>query len=200
MFKAVSIVLLLAVAYFGYNLYQVYSFGQHDYARPTRAEVVLGAAEYDGVPGGVLRSRLDHALALFKEGYVHVIITTGGSEKGDIFNEAEVGARYLRSKGVPYADVIAVPTGNDTYQSLVVVAEVLRSMRLEQAIFVSNHFHEYRVHAIAAGLGVTDYSSPVTASTIHGRSLLDYYLREALAVSAGKLVGYKLLSVLRHGS
>ncbi len=200
MFKAVSIVVLLGVSYFAYSLYQVYSFGQHDYARPTRVAVVLGAAEYDGVPSDVLRSRLDHALALFKEGYVHEIITTGGAEKGDTFNEAEVGALYLRSRGVPYADVIAVPTGNDTYQSMAVVAEVLRSMKLTQAIFVSNRFHEYRVRGIAASLGITDYSSPVTASPIHGDALLDYYLREALAVSAGKLVGYKLLSILRHGS
>ncbi|MDA8101827.1 MAG: YdcF family protein [Nitrospiraceae bacterium] len=200
MLRVVSIVILLGAAYFVYTLFEVYSFGQHNYARPVRAEVVLGAAEYDGIPSDVLRARLDHALVLFKEGFAKEIITTGGSQKGDVYNEAEVGARYLRSKGVPYADVIAVPTGNDTYQSMAVVADVLRSMHLTSAIFVSNRFHEYRVRGIAESLGITDYSSPVTASPIHGKALLSYYLREALAVSAGKLVGYKLLSILRHGS
>ncbi len=199
-FKAASILVLLGATYFVYTLYEVYSFGQHNYARPERAEVVLGAAEYDGVPSSVLEARLDHALALYREGLAKVIITTGGAEKGDTYNEAEVGARFLRNKGVPYADVVAVPTGNDTYQSMVVVADVLRSMHLTSAIFVSNRFHEYRVRGIASSLGITDYSSPVTASPIHGEALLKYYLREALAVSAGKLVGYKLLSVLRHGS
>ena len=65
------------------------------------AIVVLGAAQYNGRPSPVLRARLDHALALYREGYAPLIVVTGGVGRGDTTSEAIVGRRYLVAHGVP---------------------------------------------------------------------------------------------------
>ncbi len=191
---------LIGLVLFGATLYQVYSFGQRDLARHAPAAVVMGAAEFDGSPSDVLRARLDHALILFHEGMVNKIITTGGSERGDIYTEAGVGKSYLSQHGVPAVDIISDPVGQDTYQSMVSVETVMHVLGISTAVFVSDRFHEYRVNQIALQLGIHDYSSPTATSPIHGRFLAVDYLREATAVLAAKVVGYKILSVLRHGN
>lgn len=198
--RLVSLFVLAALVIFGITMYQIYSFGQRDQARRAPVEVVMGAAEFDGSPSDVLRARLDHAILLFNRGLVAKIITTGGSETGDIYTEAQVAKTYLIDHGVPSADIISDPVGQDTYQSMVSVATAMHVLSLSGAIFVSDRFHEYRVSQIASQLGIVDYSSPTTTSPIVGRALIADYAREAAAVLGAKVLGYKLLSVLRHGS
>ena len=62
---------------------------------------MLGAAQYNGRPSPVLRARLDHALALYREGYAPLIVVTGGVGRGDTTSEAIVGRRYLIAREVP---------------------------------------------------------------------------------------------------
>ena len=57
---------------------QIHYYATHDQARPADAIAVFGAAEYDGRPSPVLRARLDHALALYREGLAPLVITLGG--------------------------------------------------------------------------------------------------------------------------
>src|SRR6201995_4263820 len=57
---------------------QIHFYATHDDARPADAIAVFGAAEYDGRPSPVLRSRLDHALALYREHLAPLVITLGG--------------------------------------------------------------------------------------------------------------------------
>ena len=57
---------------------QIHFYATHDQARPADAIAVFGAAEYDGRPSPVLRARLDHALALYRERLAPLVITLGG--------------------------------------------------------------------------------------------------------------------------
>src|SRR5689334_2552410 len=66
---------------------------QLDERRQADAIVVLGAAQYNGWPSPVLRARLDHGLALYREGLAPTIVVTGGVGRGDKESEAMVARR-----------------------------------------------------------------------------------------------------------
>src|SRR5271166_1268993 len=79
---------------------QIHYFADRNEARPADAIAVFGAAEYDGRPSPVLRARLDHALALYRERLAPLVITLGGGGgPGD--SEGAVGHDYLLAHGVP---------------------------------------------------------------------------------------------------
>src|SRR4029077_8351879 len=63
--------------------------------------VVMGAAQYNGVPSPDLSSRLDEAERLWRQHYASPIVVTGSREPGDQFTEAEASARYLIDAGIP---------------------------------------------------------------------------------------------------
>ena len=82
------------------------------------AIVVLGSAQYDGVPSSIFEARLEHALQLYEDGVAPVIVTVGGKADGDRFTEAEAGAQYLAQAGVPSDALLPVPEGVDTLESM----------------------------------------------------------------------------------
>src|SRR5271165_3304012 len=92
---------LIAIgAWFVWLYGQIHFYATHDEARPADAIAVFGAAEYDGRPSPVLRARLDHALALYRERLAPLVITLGGGGgPGD--SEGAVGHDYLLAHEVP---------------------------------------------------------------------------------------------------
>lgn len=93
-FAGLAVVLCLGVTFV-----QVYRASIRDGAQPADAIVVLGAAQYNGVPSPVLQDRLDHALELYEGSLAPRIVLTGGRQKGDRFTEATAGYNYLRARG-----------------------------------------------------------------------------------------------------
>ena len=71
--------------------------------------MVLGSAQYNGVPSSIFEARLEHAIALYEDGVAPVIVTVGGKADGDQFTEAEAGRDYLANAGVPGDALLAVP-------------------------------------------------------------------------------------------
>jgi uncharacterized SAM-binding protein YcdF (DUF218 family) len=188
--------LILAVAiYFLVTLVQVWLTSRHYDPRPAQAIVVMGAAQYDGVPSPDLRARLDEALLLFHQGEAQLIAVTGNKEKGDQFTEAQSGSRYLQANGVPAADIVEAG-GDDTWQSLSEVAPMLTSRGDTQILMVTDPFHEDRSMAIASQLGLTPYPTPTRTSPIKGWSTLPYFLKEAVGVGLGRVIGYDHLHAL----
>src|ERR671920_1626789 len=81
-------------------------------ARPSSdAIVVLGSAQYNGVPSSIFEARLEHALRLYEDDVAPVVVTVGGKAVGDEFTEAEAGRDYLAAAGVPGDGLLAVPEG-----------------------------------------------------------------------------------------
>lgn len=159
------------------SAWHVSSVAKQDSAKATDAVVVLGAAQFDGEPSPVLRTRLDHAYDLYQQGVSPMIITVGGNQPGDRFTEAEAGRNYLIDKGVPAADVVAVPEGSDTIASLQAVAEQMAALGTRSATLVSDPTHMARSLAIADRLGIEAQSSP-TASGDGTTVTPEYVARE----------------------
>jgi uncharacterized SAM-binding protein YcdF (DUF218 family) len=124
------------------------------------AIVVLGSAQYNGVPSSIFEARLLHAKALYDDGVAPVIVTVGGKAAGDQFTEAEAGEEYLAQAGVPADALLAVPKGVDTLESMRVVADAFEENGWTTAVLVTDPWHAMRAQRMAEDAGMEATSSP----------------------------------------
>jgi uncharacterized SAM-binding protein YcdF (DUF218 family) len=182
--QALVLTLLAGAIVYTVSLIMVLVVSQQDQRQPVDAIVVLGAAQYNGRPSPVLRARLDHALALYREGQAPVVIVTGGVGRGDTTSEAAVGRRYLVAHGVPERAVIAQSDGRNTRASMNGVQRWLRDRQLRRVLLVSDPFHMFRLRLEARRTALEAYTSPTESSPISHNPVLElrYLLAEALKI------------------
>jgi uncharacterized SAM-binding protein YcdF (DUF218 family) len=184
-------VLGLAVALLAYvavTFVQVWLASRRDGAHSADAIVVLGAAQYDGVPSPVFQGRLDHAHELWEDGVADTIVVTGGKQATDRCTEAESSANYLREAGVPDEDLLLEVQGRNSWESLAATGHILRDRELTRVVLVTDGYHALRVQAIAEQLGLDASVSP----SRHGGSLAAL-IKETGAVAVGRIVGFDRL-------
>ncbi len=186
------VVLALLVVYVSVTFVQVYRASRHDGAVAADAIIVLGAAQYDGVPSPVLQDRLDHALELYEAGLADTIVLTGGRQEGDRFTEATAGYNYLRGRSVPDEALLKEVDGTSTWESLAASARFLIERDLTRVDLVTDGDHAKRVNSIADELGLEASVSP-SDSRLSNASELRHLLRETAAVSIGRIIGYDRL-------
>jgi len=186
------------VLYFVVTGVQVWLTSRQSSSEHASAIVVMGAAQYNGVPSPDLRSRLTEALSLYRRGLAPVIVVTGYKKVGDRYTEAQAGARFLEDHGVP-ASAVLEAGGSDSYENLADADVVLRPRGASSVLIATDPFHEDRSMAIASGMGLMAYPTPTRTSPITGFSTAPYFLKEAIAVGLGRVVGYRELSRLRLG-
>ena len=153
-------------------------------ARPqSDAIVVLGSAQYNGVPSSIFEARLEHAIALYQQGVAPVIVTVGGKKSGDQFTEAEAGRDYLAAGGIPAGALLAVPEGVDTLESMRAVASTFRDRGWRTAVLVSDPWHVMRAQRMAQDQGIDASSSPTRQGpAVQTRATqFRYILRETAA-------------------
>lgn len=182
----------LLAAYFALNYALVRGAADDDDTRQADVVVVLGAAQFDGTPSPVFANRLDHAYELWSEDLADLIITTGANQEGDRFTEGFSGYLYLREQGVPDEAIVTVVDGTDTWEQLTATHTQMTARGLESALLVSDGYHNYRLREIADEIGIEAWVSPTDLAP-NDRS----YIREATAVSIGRVVGYRRLSAFR---
>ena len=162
--RVVAAAVLAASALLGYAAYRIGAQGERDERRPADAIVVLGAAQFNGVPSEVFAARLEHAVGLFKDGLAPYLIVTGGKQPGDRTTEAATARAYARAHGVPADRILMEDRGRSTLESLQAVESLMRAHGLRSAVFVSDRTHMLRVLRIATDLGIQSWSSPTTTS------------------------------------
>jgi uncharacterized SAM-binding protein YcdF (DUF218 family) len=151
--------LIVIVGWFVWLYGQIHFYATHDQARPADAIVVFGAAEYDGRPSPVLRARLDHALALYRERLAPLVITLGGGG-GSQDSEGGVGHDYLLAHEVPENQIIAETQSTNTEESAARLGAIARENRLNRILAVSDGTHLFRIHALCASMGMNVFTSP----------------------------------------
>jgi vancomycin permeability regulator SanA len=181
----------LLVLYVIFTFAQVWLASRRDEARPVEAIVVLGAAQFNGVPSAILRARLDHAHDLYQRDLAPLIVVTGGNQPGDEFTEATASANYLIGLGVPDENILREVNGTSSWESLAAASGFLKERDITRVLLVSDPFHSYRIEAIAEELGLDGYASPTRGSPITGLSVARHLLRETAAVALGRVIGYR---------
>ncbi len=187
--RLLTLGLALGLVYFGFCLVAVWWAARtsHDPVSAPAA-VVLGAAQWNGEPSPVLRGRLDVAAGLYESGSVQLIVVTGGQGTGDATTEAKVSYDYLRGLGIPDDHLRLEVQGVSTYLELAATARFLKAEGITDVVVVTDPFHQYRSQLIAAEVGLDPAGAGTTWS-----APLDSWLREAVAVAAGRIVGFRRL-------
>jgi uncharacterized SAM-binding protein YcdF (DUF218 family) len=183
--SVIALVLLALVIVTGLSASTVWRAAHHDDASDVEhvdAIVVLGAAQYDGVPSPVFRERLDHAALLYRQGRAGRVVVLGANQPGDRTTEAEAGRDYLISIGLPADSVEAVPIGHTTWESLEAASIQVRSEGVHSVFLVSDPWHNARIKRMASDLGLEAYASATFSSAYAShRSRLGAYVRETFA-------------------
>ena len=189
---------LVALAALGYAVLfgWVYWVSRQDQRETADAIVVLGAAQYNGRPSPVLKARLDHALALYREGLAPLVVVTGGIGPGDRMSEATVGHKYLRTH-IPDSAIIVRPDGRTTEESMRSVAEWMREREAARVLLVSDPFHMARLRLEARHADLRAFVSPTRTSPIMAGSRTE---AGYLAVEALKLPAIALRNLLGSSS
>lgn len=181
-----TLALIFVVAFPAYVVASIWWVGTHPSAAKADAIVVLGAAQYNGRPGAILKARLQHAQAIYGKGQAPRIITTGGRAPGDITTEAATGKQWLHLRGIDRT--IALPQGRDTYVSTQAYAAYMKSKGWKQAVIVTDPWHCFRARAMARSLGVAATCSPSTTGP-GVPATLKYFQRELLGYLAFTFLG-----------
>ncbi len=193
--RIVLLVVAVIVLYFGVTLVQVWLTSRQYDPHPAGAILVMGAAQYDCVPSPDLKARLDEALKLYRQRYSHLIVVTGNKQPGDKCTEAQSGAIYLEKMGVPNK-VIVEAGGDDSYENIADALPKLKAHKVMAILVTTDPFHEDRSMAIASDLSLSPSPTPTQSSPITGWSTFPYFLKEAVGVGLGRIIGYNHLEWL----
>jgi uncharacterized SAM-binding protein YcdF (DUF218 family) len=195
--RVAGLALLAATTYLAVTGVQVWLAGQQDGAAPAGAIVVLGAAQYDGRPSPVLQARLDHAAALYRDGIAPLIVVTGSNRPGDRDTEAGASAAYLHAAGIADDAIRREVQGTNTYDQLAATRRILRAEGIGEAVLVSDPLHSYRLALTARETGLDALVSPRAVRLSSPSERARTVLREAVAVSLGRVVGFRRLRNLQ---
>ncbi len=149
-----------------WTTFRIWDWGNRDDSRRVDAIVVLGAAQYNGLPSPLFQRRLDHAIQLYRDGIAPVLIVTGGKGRElDVTTEAAAAKSYAIAQGVPEASILTESQGTNTLESLRGVGSILREHSMRSAVLVSNRSHMLRSLRMARDLGFEAYGSPTTVTS-----------------------------------
>jgi uncharacterized SAM-binding protein YcdF (DUF218 family) len=186
-------VCIALVSYVGIAAVTLTWAGTHQYTKTVDAIVVMGAAQYDGVPSPLLASRLEHALDLWKQKQAPVIAVTGGKRAGDRFTEGDTSRRWLTDRGVPAANVIVESVGHSTWESIENLAPLLNIANVHSVVVVSSSWHVQRAELSLEELSFRAHSSASPDGVLSGSSEKSKLIREIVGVSLGRVIGFGTL-------
>jgi uncharacterized SAM-binding protein YcdF (DUF218 family) len=195
--RVVTLVVTLILIYLVVTAVQVWMTGRRYEPRLAGAIVVMGAAQYNGVPSPDLAARLDQAEILWRRHYSSTIMVTGSKEPGDRYTEAQASERYLVAAGIPAGDILQAG-GNDTWESLSEAAPLLLQRGDRTVLITTDRFHEARCLAISSSLGLIPYPTPTQTSPITGFSTVPYYAKETVGVALGRIIGFDHLDSFHY--
>jgi uncharacterized SAM-binding protein YcdF (DUF218 family) len=193
--KVAAVVVAVLVLYFAVTLVQVWLTSRRYDPHQAGAILVMGAAQYNGVPSPDLRARLNEALRLYHAHDARLIMLTGYKEPGDMYTESASGAMYLEKAGVPRSAILEVG-GHDSFENIAEAAPELRARGAADVLMTTDPFHEDRSMAIASQQGLAPSPTPTESSPISGWSTMPYFFKEAVGVGLGRIIGYSHLEWL----
>jgi vancomycin permeability regulator SanA len=188
--RIVAAILLLIIVVPLYVASQIWWTAHHPVLKQSAAIVVMGAAQDNGKPTPVLAERITQARLAYQSGLAPLIITVGGSQKGDLSTEAAASANSLRDQGVKRSALVALPVGKDTLTSTVAYVSYMKLHGLTSVIIATDPYHCYRAMAEARSQGISascaqSQNGPASLKKTGAR----YVFREMAAYLAYETVG-----------
>lgn len=176
---SVAVILFLSIFFVVSVAIGIWNYGKEDEKAQSDVAIVLGAAVWDGEVSPVYRERINHAIALYEDGFVDYIILTGGFGEGSYKSDSQVAKEYALSQGVPEERILIEEKSTITEENLEFSKEVMEENDLETAIIVSDPLHMKRSMLMAEDYNINALSSPTTTSMYKSlKTKIPFLLRE----------------------
>jgi uncharacterized SAM-binding protein YcdF (DUF218 family) len=164
--RAVLVCTSAIIVVTGCVAWSIYAYSDNSETVQADAAIVLGAEVWGEQPSPVFRERINHAINLYNDGYIHKIIFTGGKGDDDGLAEAIVAQRYAVERAVPEADILIETRSRTTEQNLYYASQVASNQRLTRFLIVSDPLHMKRAMLLARDMGMNVHPSP-TPTTMY---------------------------------
>ena len=188
--RVIATLLLIVIVLPLYVGGRVWYTANHTEPVKSDAIVVLGAAQFDGVPSPVLEARLLEAKRIFEKELAPRILTVGSRAPGDRTTEAASGFYWLVDHGIDKKFVDSIPYGRDTFDSTKSYVDVMKKLNLKTAIIVTDQYHCLRAVTMASDLGISATCAPTrTGPASTSNSSFRYLVRETGAYLAYVTLG-----------
>ncbi|MGG4033946.1 YdcF family protein [Paenibacillus cisolokensis] len=172
----------IAAFWIGYQFWAIHEYKPPKPMPTADVGIVLGAALWDGEPSPALRERLDHAVDLYKSGYISRIIVSGGYDyEGAALTEAEGMRNYLVKQQIPGEHIRLENDATNTYENLLYSKKIMDKQGWKSALIITHTFHAKRSGDIADYLGYTNTTVAAVKSRV--LSAARYESREVLALT-----------------
>ncbi len=157
----------------------IYFYGNNPSYIQADAAIVLGAEIWRNEPSPVFRERINHAIDLYLNHDIRIIIFTGGVGVGKDLSEADVGKLYAMRNGVKDNDILIETKSRTTRQNLINAKETTNFKQFRKILIVSDPLHMKRAVLMARDLGINAYPSPTPTTRYRSvESQLKFLLRE----------------------
>ena len=187
----IAVLIAALIAYLCITTLSIATVAEKDETRHADAAIVLGASVYDNSPSLVFSERINHAVDLYKSGYVKAIIMTGGVGEGNIRSEADIAREYAEQQGVPPEAIFKEETSKITAENLENAKAVMDQNDMQTALVVSDPIHMKRAMLYAHDLGMEAYSSPTPTTRYRSFSTkFPFLMREEVYY-----VGYRIMRI-----
>ena len=151
-----------------FPLLQIGFFGSTDYRRTADAAIVLGAQVHaDGTPSVALTERLDTAIDLYDQGFVHTLVMSGGQGSDEPVNEADAMRDYAMARGVPESDILLDPNGDSTEATVADTVPLIQRNGWDDVIVTSSFYHMPRIKMMYLLQGVNVLTVPTVGDVAH---------------------------------
>ena len=139
--KGIMRVLYVLLTWFLLHVLVVTIDGLNDEIHQADVGVVLGnKVEQDGTPSDRLKSRLEKAVELYRDGYLSYILVSGGvGIEG--YDEAEVMKNYLVQKGIPSDKIMADSAGLNTRMTAENTRRMMDDKGLKSVMVITQFYH-----------------------------------------------------------
>ena len=192
--QLLALVLCVGSLYVGLTVFEVWRVGHTQSTAQVDAIVVMGAAQYDGVPSPLLKARLMHAFDLWKQKIAPRIVLTGGNKPGDRYTEASASAIFLRQQGVPQEELLQESLSRSTYEALRNVRDLVKNdanfAGIERIVIVTDPFHELRSRLTAKEWGFDASTSATPNSPIAGNGAFKKHVKEGVGIALARVIGF----------
>lgn len=189
----ITLFFVLCSTYIIYNVILICDYSNVYENETCDVAIVLGAATYDDGISEVYKQRLNHAIELYKDKRIKVIIVTGGTGKGNNHSDAYMAKLYLETQGIPGEVIILEEKSTITQENLENAEKIMNEKKYQSAFIVSDPLHMKRAMLLAKDIGIDAYSSPTQSSAYQSlKTKIPFVARETFFY-----IGYKWITLIK---
>ncbi len=162
--KVLVFIALITLLYVLWVTISIVSYSHINESTKADAVIVLGAGVWGDKPSPVFEERINHAIWLYKHGYVDQLIFTGGIGKGNDYSDSSIAKKYAIEYLIPEEDIYIEEQSTITEENIFYAAKIVDEYNMSTVIIVSDPLHMKRAMLMAKDYGLEAYSSPTTTS------------------------------------